>query len=87
MARLTSVVPVLRAALALVWFAGGAGPLFLTPSAKDMALLVRLGLSSTCATTGSIGQDRLVIKMTRIANIDKAIDLQYLYSLGTRSNF
>lgn len=50
-ARLAPVVPVLRAVLALVWFAGGAVPLFATPSAVNMAWLARVGLSGPSATT------------------------------------
>lgn len=50
-ARLAPVAPVLRAALALVWFAGGAIPLFVTPAATNMAWLARVGLSGGMATT------------------------------------
>lgn len=50
MARLAPVAPVLRAALALVWFAGGAIPLFGTPTATNMAWLARVGLSGGTAT-------------------------------------
>ncbi|MEP9402764.1 SDR family oxidoreductase [Sphingomonas sp. VNH70] len=49
-ARLVPVAPVLRAALALVWFAGGAIPLFVTPAATNMAWLARVGLSGSAAT-------------------------------------
>lgn len=51
MARLAPVAPVLRAALALVWFAGGAIPVFVTPAAMSMAWLARVGLSGGMATT------------------------------------
>jgi hypothetical protein len=51
MARLAPVVPVLRAALALVWFAGGAIPLFVTPAATNMAWLTRVSLSGGTAMT------------------------------------
>ena len=50
-ARLAPVAPVLRAALALVWFAGGVIPLVLTPAATNMAWLARVGLSGSAATT------------------------------------
>lgn len=50
MARLAPVAPALRAALALVWFAGGAIPLFVTPAATNMAWLARVGLSGSTAT-------------------------------------
>lgn len=49
-ARLAPVAPVLRIALALVWFAGGAIPLFATPAAANMAWLARVGLSGSAAT-------------------------------------
>jgi uncharacterized protein YbjT (DUF2867 family) len=49
-ARLAPVAPVLRAALALVWFAGGAIPLFITPATTNMAWLARVGLSGSAAT-------------------------------------
>ena len=51
MARLAPVAPVLRVALALVWFAGGAIPLFVSPAATNMAWLARVGLSGGAATT------------------------------------
>ncbi|GAA4222180.1 SDR family oxidoreductase [Sphingomonas endophytica] len=51
MARLAPVAPVLSAALALVWFAGGAIPLFVTPAATNMAWLARVGLSGGATTT------------------------------------
>lgn len=50
-ARLAPVAPVLRAALALVWFAGGAIPLVVTPTATNMAWLGRVGLSGGTAAT------------------------------------
>lgn len=50
-ARLAPVAPVLRAALALVWCAGGAVPLLFTPLAVNMEWLARVGLSGTLATT------------------------------------
>lgn len=50
MARLAPVAPVLRIALALVWFAGGAIPLFVTPAGLNMAWLARVGLSGGMAT-------------------------------------
>lgn len=50
-ARLAPVAPALRAALALVWFAGGAIPLAVTPAATNMAWLARVGLSGSAATT------------------------------------
>lgn len=49
-ARLTPLAPVLRVALALVWFAGGAIPMFVTPAATNMAWLARAGLSGGMAT-------------------------------------
>jgi hypothetical protein len=51
MTRLAPVSPVLRAALALVWFAGEAVPLFVLASATNMARLARVGLSGGAATT------------------------------------
>ncbi len=39
--RFAPVAPILRSALALVWFAGGAIPLFVTPAATNMAWLAR----------------------------------------------
>ena len=50
-ARLVPVAPVLRSALAFVWFAGGAIPLLFTPTATNMAWLARVGLSGIMATT------------------------------------
>jgi len=50
-ARLAPIAPVLRIALALVWFAGGAVPLFVTPAAASLAWLARVGLSGGTATT------------------------------------
>lgn len=50
-ARLAPVAPVLRTALALVWFAGGAIPLFVIPAATNMAWLARAGLSGGMAMT------------------------------------
>ncbi len=50
-ARLAPVVPILAVALALVWFAGGAVPLLVTPSATNLAWLARVGLSGGAATT------------------------------------
>lgn len=49
-ARLAPVAPVLRIALALVWFAGGAISLFATPAAANMAWLARVGMSGGMAT-------------------------------------
>ncbi|WP_230483843.1 SDR family oxidoreductase [Sphingomonas sp. Leaf21] len=49
-ARFAPVAPILRSALALVWFAGGAIPLFVTPAATNMAWLARVGLSGSAAT-------------------------------------
>lgn len=49
-ARLVPVAPVLRSALAFVWFAGGAIPLLFTPTATNMAWLARVGLSGIMAT-------------------------------------
>jgi len=50
-ARLAPFAPVLRAALALVWFAGGAVPLFVTSAATNLTWLGRVGLSGGMATT------------------------------------
>lgn len=49
-ARLAPVAPVLRVALALVWFAGGAVPLFVTPATTNLAWLAQAGLSGGTAT-------------------------------------
>ncbi len=49
-ARLAPVAPVLCFALALVWFAGGAIPLYVTPTATNMAWLARVGLWGGTAT-------------------------------------
>ncbi|KQN71251.1 NAD-dependent dehydratase [Sphingomonas sp. Leaf67] len=49
-ARLAPIAPILRVALALVWFAGGAIPLFVTPAATNMAWMARVGLSGSAAT-------------------------------------
>ncbi|MGW8135827.1 SDR family oxidoreductase [Sphingomonas zeae] len=48
--RFAPVAPIPRTALALVWFAGGAIPLFVTPAATNMAWLARVGLSGSAAT-------------------------------------
>lgn len=50
-AQLAPVAPVLRAALALVWLAGGAVPLFVISATTNLAWLARVGLSGDTATT------------------------------------
>lgn len=48
-ARLAPLAPVMRAALALVWLAGGLIPLLLTPRATSLALLARTGIAGPAA--------------------------------------